>query len=430
MKKLAIGIIFLGLMFLVCANQVEANWWIFGDEENLPEITSLFLGGVDITGMGARELVLDNSNLEAGNVMVKGFAAKGGALLAIAKISLDGGQTWKEVGIEGGRFFYQFAPEADREYKPQFKVIDTEGEESDIRDLPQFTLIYKPVDLYEVLKQTLQEMIEAYAFKNLPRFSRYISDYFRGDRFALEEAIESDFTKYDNINIDVTVQQVIKSGNEVAVNFEFNWYGIKKSDGSILSPARGSAHYIFQQEEGGYKLLAMASPIIFGVSEASQVDTGEPGSAVDDTATTFQDEDTTTTTTTTTESLATYSASIIEWGTADQRLDFSTQSVVTGAGGDIQYGVGAPMIYCVPIGGSVYINDLGTGSLDDFSEAPEDTDPGWDNAHLTPTVGHTYAVKTSEGNYGLFEVTAFVDNPGGTLDVDYKYQPDGTRDMP
>ena len=428
MKKLVIGIIFLGLMFLVCANQAEAKGWLFGDEENLPEITSLFLGGVEITGMGAKELVLDNSNLEAGNVMIRGFVAKAGVPLAMAKISLDGGQAWEEVGIEGGRFFYQFAPEADREYKPQFKVIDTEGGESDIRDLPRFALIYKPVDLIEVLEQTLQEMIEAYVFKNLPRFSRYISDYFRGDRFALEEAIESDFTRYDNINIDVTVQQVIKSGNEVAVDFEFNWYGIKKSDGSILSPARGSTHYIFQQEEGGYKLLAMASPIIFGISEASQVDTGEPGSAVDDTATTFQTEDTTTTTTP--ESLTTYSASIIEWGTADQRLDFSTQSVVTGSGGDIQYGIATPKIYCVPLGGSVYINDLGTGSLDDFSEAPEDADPGWENVELSPTAGRTYAVKTSEGNYGLFEVTAFVDNPGGALDVDYKYQSDGTRDMP
>ena len=48
--------------------------------------------------------------------------------------------------------------------------------------------------------------------------------------------------------------------------FDFNFRGIRKSDGYIISPQSGSATYIFVREGGTYKLLSMSDPIIFGFS--------------------------------------------------------------------------------------------------------------------------------------------------------------------
>ncbi len=261
-------LLFLILASFIAPRQAEATWWTFGKAGDIPEISSLFIGNVDIVHLEGDELLLDNSNLDGDMVTIKGFAVKAEAPLAVANISLDGGQTWEDVTIEsGGVFIYSFKPEEGKEYKPQFKIMDTAGKESDLRDSPRFTLIYTSINLRQAIDETLHAMIQAYTSKSLSRFSTYLSDSFRGDIFALEEAIESDFRLFDSINIDISIQQVFKAGNEIKVDFDYDWFGNRKADGNLISPERDSTSYIFRQENGGYKLLSMASPIIFGVSD-------------------------------------------------------------------------------------------------------------------------------------------------------------------
>lgn len=133
------------------------------------------------------------------------------------------------------------------------------------------------LEFRQLIIGTLEEMIKAYSSKDLTRFTEHISDSFQGDIFALEEAVQSDFRTYDDINLDISIEQVSKSEDQARVDFGFEWYGVKKIDGSIVNPSRGRTNYLFVQEAGEYKLLATASPIIFGVTEASEVDTGTQG---------------------------------------------------------------------------------------------------------------------------------------------------------
>ena len=412
MKKIILSI-FVAVLFMsfLGINSADAKWWVFGKAEDVPEISSLFVGGIEVMSLHAELLSLDSSNLETGMVVIKGFGSKAEAPLAVVKISLDDGQTWEDVPIEHEAFMYQFEPEEDKEYKPRFKIMDTAGAQSDPGDVPRFVLVYKNVDVQQVAEETLRAMIDAYTSKSLSRFSRYIADSFRGDIFALEEAVESDFRRYNSINMDIAVQQVMRSKNEIRVDFEFDWFATKASDGSIVNPARERTNYIFRQEEGGYRLLAMADPVIFGISEASEINTGSPGSETDASSATFGGED----------AISPSSPSLtVQTVTLQNQksIDFSTGTVGEDFEGDMYYdAINTEM----RMNFAAVIDEEGTGALEDYTSAA--TEPG--ETALDPTAGTVYIVKDNAGNYALMEVTSFA-----SLHIRYKYQTDGTKSFP
>lgn len=416
-------VILLGLMILTWTNQVQAKWWIFGKSEDTPEINSLFIANMDIGGVSEKSIVLDRSNLEGRNIVIKGFVTKATNPLAIVKISMDGGQTWEDVEVKDNSFIYQFEPEENKEYTPQFKVMDTAGTESDVKDLPQFTLSYKPVEVSQIVEETLRAMIDAYIGKSLPGFTRYLSDSFIGDQFAMEEAIQSDFRRYDNINMDIIVQQVVKSGNQALINFEFEWRGIKKSDGSLVNPSRGKTSYTFQQEGNKYKLLSMSSPIIFGISQASEVDTSTLSSVSDATSTTFSSQDVYG------GSLTVYTATLYD----GQYLDLCYQ--IVGASGDFEYAEAANPIIANSGAGAYVYTDWGPGTLEEHTSVPAYPGTAWQASYSDGGVGKVYGVYTTEGKYGIFQITgqgadADLDTYPDYITIRYKFQTDGTTNLP
>ncbi|MCK4810380.1 MAG: hypothetical protein KAS99_05555 [Candidatus Omnitrophica bacterium] len=398
MKRLFVGI---SLVLVLSAYNFEAQakWWIFGKAEDVPEITSIFIGSLEITNISADELILDKSNLEADDIVIKGFAAKGEAPLAMAKISFDGGGTWVDVNIKGGTFIYRFAIEENEEYRPQFKVIDTAGKESDVRDLPQFTLIYRAVSMQEVVEEVKQAIVDAYVSENLARFMSYVSDSFTGDVFALEEAVQSDFTIYDNMNVDVTIQQVDKSGDRVNADFTYEWSAIETSTGSIVNDS-GRSSFIFVQEQGSYKVLTMACPILFGMSEASEISTGFYHS-----------------------SLPIQTASINDGGS----IDFTTGSVdPSGTTGDIQYDSASGLWHVAGSGAGLY--ELSCfGTLGEYTTVSSESS-SYLSAIGAISNGQIYAVMCANGNYAIFKIVSGAGTP--PLSIGYKYQPNGSTNLP
>ncbi len=398
MKRLFTGII-LVVVFLAYSFEAQAKWWIFGKAEDIPEITSIFIGSLEITNISTDELLLDNSNLEGDDLVIKGFAAKGEAPLAMAKISFDGGRTWVDANIKGGTFIYRFAPEENEEYKPQFKVMDTAGKESDVRDLPQFVLIYRAVSMHEVIEEIKQKIVDAYVAKNLTRFMSYVSDSFTGDVFALEEAVQSDFRMYDNMNVDVTIQQVDKSGDQANVDFTYEWSAVETSTGEIVTES-GRSSFIFVQEQGSYKILTMACPIIFGISEASEISTGFYHS-----------------------SLPIQTASINDGGS----IDFTTGSVdASGTTGDIQYDSASGLWHVGGSGAGLY-ELSSSGTLGEYTTVSSES-----SSYLSGigaiSDGQIYAVMCANGNYAIFKIVSGAGTP--PLSIRYKYQPDGSVNLP
>lgn len=391
MKKLIAGMV-LTLVLFALSPQAQAKWWIFGKAEDIPEITSLFIGNIDVTYFDADELMLDKSNIEGGMITIKGFAAKGEAPLATAQVSLDDGTTWEDVEIKGGTFIYQFTPEENKEYKPQFKVMDTAGKESDIRDLPQFVLIYREVDVRQIAEEVKNGIVAAYDSENLSRFMSYISDDFTGDIFALEEAVRSDFEMFDNMNTDVRIQQVTKSGDQINVDFDFDWTGVITATGGFDSES-GSTSFIFVQEGGTYKVLSMACPIVFGSSEASQISTDFYGG------------------------LPIYTIYLAD----SYGVDFATGAIQFGSGDMVYNEVGSEF----SDGSGAMIQELGRGTVSDYNKAP---DSNWILIGIGIIDGYVYAVKRGDNTYAILEVVSGAGSSSVT--IKYKYQPNGSTSLP
>jgi hypothetical protein len=90
---------------------------------------------------------------------------------------------------------------------------------------------------------------------------------------------------------------------------------------------------------------------------------------------------------------------------------------------------GAPAPALVPLGTGVAIQDMGVVSLAGVTQAPTNpTNPG---TPYTPVQGHTYAIKTIEGNYALIYCRSLTIADAGTsydaeFVFDWVYQPNGT----
>ncbi|MFC1709375.1 hypothetical protein ACFL2J_04890 [Candidatus Omnitrophota bacterium] len=411
-----ITVLVLGIILFGHTNNAYARWWVFGKAEDIPEITSLFVGETEVVGRGREDLMLDVSSLEGDELVIKGFAVEAEASLAVAKISLDGGETWEQVKIEGGSFIYRFKPEEGKLYKPRFKVMDTAGKESEVEDIDEFVLSLGTIDMDAIAKRVSSKMVEAYMAKDLSNFMDYISDSFEGDAFALEDAIQSDFDNYDNVTVDVSVQQVSKSGEKITVDFEFNFQGIRKSDGYVIAPQRGRTTYIFIQEGDTYKLLSMRDPIIFGFSRASEIATGSLGSVVDDTNAILGAEDTYI-------SLTVSSATLAD----GQGIDFSTGAVAA-ASGDVIFDGGDVTPIDGNGGAQVYVFCLSCGSIDNANQIASDAD--WNTSIDILEAGYIYGVQRSDSTYAFFRVSTVNNIVGGTMTIEYKYQPDGSTFLP
>lgn len=422
--KRAVFMIVMGLLLLsVTVNPAYAKWWIFGRAEAIPEITDFFIGSIDISSLSGKELMLDDSNLEGGKILIKGFITKGEAPLAVAKISLDNGLTWQDASLQKDSFIFDFSPAENQEYKIRCKVIDTLGKENDSRDIPEFVMVYRAMDLNQVIKTTLGELIDKYTSKNLNGFMQLVSYSFIGDLFALEQALQSDFRLYDNIHVSVTPQQVNKSGNQAIAAFDFDWHAIKKTDGSIINPARGTTTYTFIQEGGIYKLLKMETPIIFGISEASEITAASTSSIVNDTASILGSQDTF-------ANLSVYTATV----NCGYGIDFSNGTVAYGSGDVIYYSQGYEVDgAALYVSGTAGINvyDAAGGALSSVTTAPSATAQWFDSpGYSWAGNGYVYVLRErSSGPYAAFKITSGGSGVATHITIQYKYQSDGSTNL-
>lgn len=130
-------------------------------------------------------------------------------------------------------------------------------------------------------------------------------------------------------------------------------------------------------------------------------------------------------------------------------FDFSRNSVVRRPG-PLEWDIAVRRFHVMANGGSGFagrggITDLGVTPLDSVVEAPESgylaterdsTNPGMGkwyrygySSHLLEPNGHTFAVRTADGSYALFEIVSYYCEGArsGCFTFRYKYQGSGSR---
>ena len=190
----------------------------------------------------------------------------------------------------------------------------------------------------------------------------------------------------------------------------------------------------------------MRNPLIFGLSDAANVATrtvaspsNEPIIIVDDRGNVDKKPFNEAMKIIAGESISTESISTVESGTnillstpgghPPAGFKFASGEAVAGPGDFMITGHVDPFTLYGFLDSGVKVTDLGTVSINSVTEVPAS---GYSTLiAFRPVVGHSYAFLLASGKYALMELKSInlTALPTISFRIDYKYQPDGTRNM-
>ncbi|WP_432823938.1 hypothetical protein [Trichloromonas sp.] len=476
-------VLLVGSVLLLPAS-AQAKWWIFGQSNDEVELSYLYLNSLPYEESGPT-LTLYKDLLPKGEVLVRGKTRVKRGKIGQIQVSIDDRQSWQEARFsETGAFEFRFRPEVGQPYILYVEVSDTAGKVNDV-DATRKELIISDGRGYQVVIDALNELVEAYRAEDPARFMTRISPDFAGDATLLDRAIRRDFSAFDNIDLRFTLNNLAPDPRgRVFVSLTYSRFVISSRTGQSFSD-KGVTEFVFDLGATGPAVYAMKNPLIFGLSDAANIATGtvaqsggEPVLLVDsrgymavvpftlftqlveedglvitpnaDGSSTVATDDLTVVVTAQGSVLATSGGGgSVESGSnilirsemhPPTGFDFvsgeateppNVAFVITG--GD----EGRSTAYGFMEAGNTFL-DLGNIAIGSVSEAPEFGYTGGLGYDFFP--GHTYAFKLSNGHYALMEVKsvdfsyppgwpAVTGYPSILMRIDYKYQPDGSRNF-
>lgn len=129
-------------------------------------------------------------------------------------------------------------------------------------------------NLRETITSVLDAMIEAYKNKDTKNFMDYISDDFTADADILETAIQRDFSFFNNIELRYVLKTLSADSNgKIFVTLSYNRFLISTRNGESFTD-RGTTAFVFHPGPEHPVVFSMKNPLIFGLSNAEEVETG------------------------------------------------------------------------------------------------------------------------------------------------------------
>lgn len=442
------------VLCLTLVGVAEAKWWIFGQANDEVTLSYLYINDISSADVGEK-ITVYRDMLTNGEVVMRGKARIGKGKIGGASVSLDNRVTWKDAQFStDGAFEYRFRPELGKTYVIYVEVVDTAGKANDIESTRK-ELIVAEGSYQQQVRAALDALIAAYRAEDPTTFMRYVSENFAADPAVLDRAIRGDFSLFDNIDLRYTLNNIATGQGGVFVSLSFNRQITSARDGKTYND-KGITEFTFQPTEQGFKVLSMKYPLIFGLSDSEEVATGTVNSGSTDPTLVVQDNGTLV--------VVPFNQAQDDQNTEDEIERGSNIAIIyaqgtgtsQGTGEDFQGPAGFDFIegavgyigYSDPV--SFYITggdgqsgawttvqpgnlikDLGNVTISSVSQAPES---GYsttvEGGYLLPN--HTYAFQLPNGTYALMEVKSVSMNYEQyqvTMRIDYKYQPNGSRDF-
>lgn len=265
------------LLSCLASTNALAKWWIFGQSEENVATRYLYLNDISFSELD-QQVTLYQDMLPAGRVVLRGKAQAGKTSIGKVEVSLDNKETWQKADkSDDGSFEFSFIPEQNRTYQLYVKILDTAGKSNEVDETyREVTVSSSNIDM--VIRQVLDAMIRAYQDEDPRGFMTYVADDFAGDYAILDRAIRKDFTAFDGLNLNYTLNNVASgSQGKVFVVISFNRQVTSARSGETLTD-RGLTEFVFSLNAGSAKVVAMKNPLIFGLSEAEEVATGDVNS--------------------------------------------------------------------------------------------------------------------------------------------------------
>jgi hypothetical protein len=400
----------------------QAKWWIFGQSENEISTKYLYLNGVSYDELGDKVTVY-RETLENGQIMLRGKAATSSSSVGSVQVSSNNKESWEKARKSSdGSFEYSFRPEAGKSYVLYVKIIDTTGKSNDV-DATRKEISLSDQNIAALVRQAVNEMIAAYRAEDPTRFMAMVSEDFAADPSVLDRAIRQDFSAFDNIDITYTINNVTAATGKIYASFSFSRKLTSSRSGQTLRDM-GASEFIFALGEKGPLVFSMKNPLLFGLSDASEVATGTVNST--ENSAVIQISSSGTVLVASVDSIANGDSDLVTGSfTLTNSNDFSGNADGFNFTQDIKTTlVAASQIYKES---NLLWGEGGTALLSLGSSFSNITIPGsgWgQNVHFT-TEGAVFAVKLPNNTYALIK---YIGEQGAGNNVfEYKYQPNGSR---
>lgn len=260
---------------LSLAATADAKWWIFGKSSDEVGLKYLYVNKVSADETGPKIKVFKETLGTDGLIKINGRASTGKGAVGSVRISLDDKATWLDVKYsDSGTFEHAFKPEQGRTYALLVEITDTAGKTNKV-DETRKEILLSDENIQARVRGTLDALFDAYNRENLEKFMGYVGDNFAGDKAILERAVKRDFDALSSINLRYTVNNIAAGAQgRIFVSVTFNRMVFLNKTGASSTDS-GSTEFVFDSKEGKLALFSMKQPLMFGLSDADNVATGE-----------------------------------------------------------------------------------------------------------------------------------------------------------
>ncbi len=266
------------LVLLVISQTASAQWWRFGADAGEPVFSDLLFNQVNALRV-ERSLQFSLDELDSGKVIVRGRAEVGQGAIGRVEASLDDGVSWVEVPVnDRGMFAFEFSPRVEDTHRFRIRALSTTGQVSNESDHAfEFRVVRE--DGRALARQAFEALLEHYMARNRSAFMDLVSRDFAGNLSALDSALSNDFRYFDGIRIRPTIQRMASLDNKWTIYFNFNRQLRSVRSGEVLRDQANTSVTLVREGEG-FRLVELAAPLIFGVSDPENVATFVTGEAV------------------------------------------------------------------------------------------------------------------------------------------------------
>lgn len=263
---------------MIVAQTTSAQWWRFGADAGQPVFSDLLFNNVSALRVD-RSLQFSPDDLDQRKISVRGRAEVGQGKIGRVEASLDDGVSWTAIPVgDRGLFAFEFVPEIERAYRFKIRALSTTGQSSDEAEHAfEFKVVKE--DNRALAKAAFQQLLERYMARDRSGFMSLVSREFLGNETALDSALGNDFRFFDSIRIDPTIQRMAASDNRWTIYFNFRRQVRSVRSGQTLNDQAMTSVTLIREGDG-YKLMELSAPLIFGVSDPSNVATFVAGESV------------------------------------------------------------------------------------------------------------------------------------------------------
>lgn len=274
MKKFTILILFMTLALFASVGQVQAKWWIFGKSSDEVSLNYMHINKISYEDMNGKAVFFKDSLPKSNEITINGKASVKKSKIGAVMVSLDNKETWDKAKLnDNGSFEYKFYADTSKTYDFYLKAIDTTGKTNDI-EKTYVQITFSSQDISALVRETLDKLFRAYQTENLVSFMTLVSDKFIPGSDILDSAVRRDFLLFDYIKIEYFINNISQvSDGKVFVSFQYNRSVISTKTGQTFTD-KGMTELVLKNENGQLKLFSMKHPLMFGLSDASEIATG------------------------------------------------------------------------------------------------------------------------------------------------------------